>query len=57
MSTISSVSSTTNPYPIANQSGFGQIVNDFYSIGKGLQSGNVTLNMSKFHCCPNTALF
>jgi DNA-binding FadR family transcriptional regulator len=46
MSTISSVSSTTNPYQTADQTadqnGFAQIIKDFHSIGSALQSGNVT---------------
>jgi hypothetical protein len=46
MSTISSVSSTTNPYPTTNQSGLGQIVQDFNSLGSALQSGNVSAAQS-----------
>ena len=42
MSTISGVGSTTNPYPITNQGGFDQIVDDFNSIGAALQSGDIS---------------
>jgi hypothetical protein len=42
MSTISSVSSTPNPYRTADQNGFGQIVKNFNGIGSALQSGNLT---------------
>jgi len=42
MSAIASVSSTSNPYQTSNQSGMGQIVQDFNSIGSALQSGNVS---------------
>ena len=42
MSSISSVSSTTDPYRIANQQGFGQIGQDFNAIGSALQSGDLS---------------
>jgi DNA-binding FadR family transcriptional regulator len=46
MSSISSVSSTTNPYPSASQSGFGQLVQDFKSLGSALQSGDLSTAQS-----------
>jgi hypothetical protein len=41
MSTISSVSSTTNSYPTANQTNLSQFMQDFDSLGNALQSGPV----------------
>ena len=42
MSSISSVSSVTNPYVPASQNGFGQTVQDFNAIGTALQSGDLS---------------
>jgi hypothetical protein len=42
MSAITGVGSAISPYPITNQGGFDQIVEDFNSIGAALQSGNVS---------------
>jgi hypothetical protein len=42
MSSISSVSSTIDPYQATNQSAFVQFVNDFNAIGNALQSGNLS---------------
>jgi hypothetical protein len=46
MSSISSVSSTTNLYQPANQNGFGQFVQDFQAIGSALQSGDLSTAQS-----------
>ena len=46
MSTISSVSSTTNPYQTANQNGLTQFIQDFNSLGSALQSGDVSTAQS-----------
>jgi predicted RNA methylase len=42
MSSISSASSTTNPYQATNLNAFTQFVNDFNAIGSALQSGNLS---------------
>jgi hypothetical protein len=42
MSSISSASSTTNPYQSTNLNAFIQFVNDFNAIGSALQSGNLS---------------
>jgi hypothetical protein len=41
MSAISSLSSTTNSYPITNQNRFEQLGEDFQAIGSALGSGNL----------------
>jgi len=41
MNSISSVSSVTNPHLSANQSSFGETVQDFNAIGTALQSGDL----------------
>jgi len=46
MSSISSVSSTTNLYQPTNQNGFGQFVQDFQAIGSALQSGDLSTAQS-----------
>jgi hypothetical protein len=46
MSSISTVSSTTNPYLATNQNAFTQFVNDFNAIGNALQSGDVSTAQS-----------
>src|SRR5580658_7786586 len=46
MSTISSVSSTNNPYQTTGQNGLAQTGQDFNSIGSALQSGNVSAAQS-----------
>jgi hypothetical protein len=42
MSSISSLSSATNPYQATNLNAFTQFVNDFNAIGSALQSGNLS---------------
>ena len=42
MSSISSVSSTTNLYQPTNQNGYGQFIQDFQAIGSALQSGDLS---------------
>jgi hypothetical protein len=42
MSSISGLSSTTDPYQATNLSAFVQFVNDFNAIGNALQSGNLS---------------
>jgi len=42
MSSISSVNSTANPTPPANQANFAQVVKNFQAIGSALQSGNLS---------------
>jgi predicted RNA methylase len=42
MSSISSASSTTNPYQATNLNAFTQFVNDFNAIGSALQFGNLS---------------
>jgi len=42
MSTISSVNSTTDPSPAANQNGFAQIAKNFQAIGSALEAGNLS---------------
>jgi hypothetical protein len=46
MSSISSVSSATNPYLTSNQSGIGQFFQDFKALGSALQSGNLSTAQS-----------
>ncbi|MGO8763999.1 MAG: hypothetical protein ACLQSR_02555 [Limisphaerales bacterium] len=46
MSSISSISSTTNLYQPANQNVGGQFVQDFQAIGSALQSGNLSTAQS-----------
>ncbi len=46
MSTISSVSPTTNPYQTANQSSLSQFLQDFNALGNALQSGTVATAQS-----------
>jgi hypothetical protein len=42
MSTIAGVASTTNSHQTADQNGFAQIIKDFNSMGRALQSGQVS---------------
>ena len=42
MSSISAISSNTDPYRIADQQNLGQIGQDFKAIGSALQSGNLS---------------
>jgi hypothetical protein len=42
MSSLSSVSSTSNPYQVTTQNSFSQIAKDFRVIGAALQSGNLS---------------
>jgi hypothetical protein len=42
MSSISSISSATNPYLTANQNPFAQQITNFKAIGSALQSGNLS---------------
>ena len=42
MSSISGISSTTNPYLSTNQNDLSQSIKDFQAIGSALQSGNLT---------------
>jgi hypothetical protein len=42
MSSISGLSSTTDPYQATNLNAFVQFVNDFNAIGNALQSGNLS---------------
>jgi hypothetical protein len=46
MSSISSVSSATNPYQTTNQNGFGQIFKDFKAVGSALQTGDLSTAQS-----------
>lgn len=46
MSSISSVSSATNPYLPPNQNGYGQFGQDFNAIGSALQSGDLSTAQS-----------
>jgi hypothetical protein len=46
MSSISSVSSATDPFQATNQSAFVQFVNDFNAVGSALQSGNLSTAQS-----------
>jgi len=46
MSSISSVSSATNPYQVSNQNGFDQTIQDFKAIGSALQSGSLSTAQS-----------
>jgi outer membrane protein assembly factor BamD (BamD/ComL family) len=46
MSSISSISSATNPYQTTNQNNIGQFVQDFKAIGSALQSGNLSTAQS-----------
>jgi hypothetical protein len=46
MSSISSASSTANPFQMTNQNAFTQFVNDFNAIGSALQSGNLSAAQS-----------
>jgi hypothetical protein len=46
MSSISSVSSATNPYQTTNQNGFAQIAQAFQAVGSALQSGDLSTAQS-----------
>lgn len=46
MSSISSVSSTTNPYQPTAQNSMSQVLQDFNAVGSALQSGNVSTAQS-----------